>query len=84
MGMIKNMGRALAEYSGVLPKVEISGNGTVLIESHRGLIQYDTETVTVKSGMADIKIRGRGLMLEMMTDTVVKVRGTVFSVELSY
>ena len=64
--------------------MEIIGNDTVMIECHRGLTQYATETVTVRGGTADLKIRGRGLTLEMMTDTVLKIRGAVFGVELSY
>ncbi len=63
------------------PRVTITGTGKAHIENHCGLLGYTTEEVLVNGRGVMIKLRGKNLELEAMSDMELLVVGTISSVE---
>jgi sporulation protein YqfC len=65
-----------------LPKVTIVGDLGVLIQNHRGLIQYSPEKIVIGVGKGQIAILGRGLEIEEVSKEDMIVRGNLGSVQM--
>lgn len=67
---------------GSTPRVTVTGNSSVMIENHRGLIEYSRERIAVNGGKGIVSVRGDALELEAMTDSEMLISGRIFSIEL--
>ncbi|MGE5580624.1 MAG: YabP/YqfC family sporulation protein [Bacillota bacterium] len=65
-----------------LPKVTIVGDLGVLIQNHRGLIQYSPEKIVIGVGKGQIAILGRSLQIEEVSKEDMIVRGSLGSVQM--
>lgn len=65
-----------------LPLVEIAGEHRVLIENHRGVMEYGTQTIRVKVKYGHVCICGRGLELARMNRGQLVISGCVDAVQL--
>lgn len=70
-----------AETTGLL-KVTLSGRGRVLVENHRGLLEYGRDCVEIAGGQMRLRIRGDGLELRAMDREALAVTGRIVCVEL--
>jgi len=64
------------------PLIELSGQRRVLIENHRGVIQYGTNEICVKVCYGHVNISGSGLELTRMTKDQLVITGCINSVRL--
>lgn len=65
-----------------LPLIEIAGERRVLIENHRGVVEYGSETIRVKVKYGQVCICGCGLELVRMTRGQLVISGRVDAVQL--
>lgn len=65
-----------------IPLVEISGQGRVLIENHRGVCGYGGELICVRVTYGQIAVRGCDLELARMTRQQLVITGKIHSVSL--
>ena len=65
-----------------LPKVTIIGDLGVLIQNHRGLIQFSPEKIVIGVGKGQIAILGKSLEIEEVSKEDMVVRGTIGSVQM--
>jgi sporulation protein YqfC len=65
-----------------LPKVTILGSLGVLIENHRGLIQYSPQKMVIGVGRGQISISGRDLQIEEVDREDVVVKGLIETVQM--
>ena len=65
-----------------LPLVEIAGERRVLIENHRGVMEYGTQTIRVKVKYGQICVCGSGLELARMNRGQLVISGRVDAVQL--
>lgn len=65
-----------------MPRLTISGCTRVLVENHRGLLEYSGELVRIDGGRVQVKIRGDRLELECMDKSEIVITGQIFSAEL--
>lgn len=65
-----------------LSVIEIYGNKRILIEGHRGILQYHTEEISVKVSYGNILVTGNGLHLKHMTCNQLVISGKIFDVHL--
>lgn len=65
-----------------LPLIEIAGERRVLIENHRGVIEYGSQTIRVKVKYGQVCICGSGLELARMTRGQLVISGWVDAVQL--
>lgn len=64
------------------PIVEIAGDRRVLVEGHRGVIQYDSNQIGIHLSFGIVQIQGSGLELAHMTKDRLVIRGHIGSVVL--
>ncbi len=65
-----------------LPLVEIAGHRRVLVENHRGIVEYGSQAICVKVKFGQICIRGTSLELARMTKGQLIISGCIESVHL--
>ena len=62
--------------------VEIAGYQRILIENHRGVIQYSREQISVRVKFGQIIINGSGMTLAQMTGFRLVICGCIDGVTL--
>ncbi len=67
-----------------MPRVEISGGRQLLIEQHKGIIEYSPNEISVNSSKGVIRVRGEALELRAMTANQLLVSGLLFGIEFEY
>lgn len=65
-----------------LPLVEITGDRRVLIENHRGVLQYGKDKICIKVKFGQVSVHGCGLELERMTKDGLIICGRIDGVTL--
>lgn len=82
------LGRAMEKLIGpekgifVGPRITMTGDGCVLVEGHRGLMEYGAQTVSAAVPGGCVRIKGEGLMLVAMNGRELMVSGQIWAVEL--
>lgn len=71
-----------AESFSKAPRITLSGDGRVLVEGHRGLLEYGAEQVTAARAGGRIQIKGEGLNLVAMNKRELLVSGQIWAVEM--
>ena len=69
------------ELSTNIPKVTILGFEQVLIENHKGILEYQDYFIRLNTYIGIININGFNLKLEEMTSDDVIVKGKIDSVD---
>lgn len=64
------------------PRITISGGSRVLVEGHRGLLEYSGERIAAAGPGCRILIKGEGLGLVAMDRREMVVSGRLWAVEL--
>ncbi|MBR4971932.1 MAG: YabP/YqfC family sporulation protein [Oscillospiraceae bacterium] len=64
------------------PILEFCGEGRLLIENHKGVIEYGTERIGVNVGYGQIVISGEGLRLCRMQGEQLVILGQVDQIAL--
>lgn len=65
-----------------LPLIEITGQGRVLIENHRGVCCYGREEIRVRVSYGQISVCGCRLELARMSKQTVVITGRIDSISL--
>ena len=65
-----------------LPLIEIAGERRVLIENHRGVIEYGSEQICVKVKFGSLRICGQNMELAKMTGEQLVITGAIESVTI--
>lgn len=73
----------LEELATGKPRVEITGNDRVLIENHKGILEYDETIMRVKCSGCEIRITGIDLTLTALSIDELAVNGTIAAVEFT-
>lgn len=60
-----------------LPRVTLLGNLQCGVENHDGILQYSSESVTVKTGNYRICIEGTGLVITSLSAEAFYVEGKI-------
>ncbi len=66
---------------GTVPRLTVTGNGSVLIENHKGLVEYGREHIVVSGGRMLMSLRGSGLELEAMNRDEIRLKGQILSID---
>jgi sporulation protein YqfC len=64
-----------------IPKLSMTGNGNLIIENYKGIIEYDDNRVRVNTGSGIIKITGESLIIKEITSEDIMVDGDISSLE---
>lgn len=64
-----------------VPNIKIIGNSDMMIENHRGILEYTDEILRMNSGLGVIKIQGRNLEIKEVSQEDIQIHGSIESVE---
>ena len=71
-----------AETAAGAPKITVTGASRVVIENHRGLLEYSDTLIETGAGRFQVRVRGDGLLLRAMDREMLLVTGTILGVDL--
>ena len=63
-----------------LTNIEICGTREVLIENHKGILEYDDTILCVNAGRHLLTIEGQNLVISAMNDLGLRLSGTIETV----
>ena len=85
-------GNALRRLSGTLyeeneshpgvPIVELAGDSRILIENHKGVVEYGTEKISIKVPYGLLCVCGREMELAKMTKDQLVINGKIGSITI--
>lgn len=67
-----------------LPRVEILGCRQMLMENHKGILEYGDKAIDINGGQVVVKVRGDHLELRAMNASALSLEGVIFSVEFVF
>lgn len=66
-----------------LPRLVMLGNSRMVVENHRGLLEYTEETVRIKTAQdGEIRVTGKGLNLLYMVKEELGLAGRFLRIDL--
>jgi sporulation protein YqfC len=66
-----------------VPKLTMVGNGGLIIENYKGVIQYDDNKVRINTGVGVIKISGESLEIKEITSENIMIDGVITIIEFT-
>ena len=64
-----------------MPKMNLIGNNQILVENHRGIIEYTPNLIRVNSTVGVIRIQGNELNLRNIAAEDIMISGDIKSIE---
>jgi len=64
-----------------MPKLTMLGNGDLIIENYKGIIEYDQDVVRVNTTAGIIKIMGVDIYIKEITTENIMIYGKILSLE---
>lgn len=64
-----------------VPKLTMVGNGDLIIENYKGIIEYDDSRIRVNTGTGVIKITGSRMLIKEITSEDIMINGEITSLE---
>ncbi len=64
------------------PRIVLNANRGVLVENHRGVIEYDTKVVRINTKPGELRIAGENLTLVSAVKDEIVIEGKIERVEL--
>ncbi|WP_024620434.1 YabP/YqfC family sporulation protein [Metaclostridioides mangenotii] len=64
------------------PIVTITGSTFVSVENYLSIIEFEQNSIKIKTKIKTVKITGDKLSLKFITDTEIGIKGLIFGVEL--
>ena len=66
-----------------MPTVHITGNSEILIEGHKGILQYDNDIIKIAAKNMSISFLGQNLSLRTLNSENIVIQGNLQSVGFS-
>ena len=63
------------------PKLTIIGNCDVMIENYKGVVEYGSDLLRIKTGSGGVKISGTGLLIREITSEDIIISGAIHTLE---
>ena len=60
-----------------VPLLSMQGNAELMIENHRGLLQYDSDEIRVRTKTFTVQVTGRKLTIQEYRKDVLIIRGWI-------
>lgn len=65
-----------------VPEMQLVGSRQFFMTQHKGVVSYSPEVVEIDGGSMLVRLTGRELQLQAMTETEIRVAGCIGKVEL--
>ncbi len=63
------------------PRMTMVGNRDIMIENHKGILEFGCERVRINTGTGTVKISGSGLLIKEITSEDIIISGSIDSIE---
>jgi sporulation protein YqfC len=67
-----------------LPHLEIAGCRRLLLENHKGILEYSDRQIDINGGQVIVRIKGKDLDLRAMNANELSLEGLIFGVEFVF
>lgn len=64
-----------------LPKLTMVGNGDMMIENYKSVMEYGSARIRVNTGLGVVKITGTGLLIKEITSEDIIISGEIHTLE---
>lgn len=64
-----------------LPKITLVGSIQLYIENHKGIIEYNKESIRINSKAGVIKIIGKNMVIKNIVSEEVSITGEIINIE---
>ena len=88
-GEMKNLEYFLAHFLELpkelvmgLPRITVLGDIQLVVENHRGIIEYTTEKVRIGTSIGELRVAGTDLALRTIFPEEIAVDGKIRSIEM--
>jgi len=72
----------LCDLTGQAARITSIGNRSLLVENHRGIMEFSSERIILATGCGNVSVEGDGLMLSEVRKDALIIRGEVRHVQL--
>lgn len=66
-----------------LPRITVVGDAQVVIENHRGVIEYSRQKVRINTTLGELLVAGAGLVIANILTEQIVIEGKVAKLEFS-
>ena len=67
-----------------MPRLTITGCRRILVENHRGILEYGENEIHIHGGRVIIKLRGVDLTLRSMSDSELLITGQILGIDFDF
>lgn len=64
------------------PRISLSGNRNLVIQNHRGVIEYDSSIARINTKLGELLVNGENLVLVCALQEEIVIEGKIKKVEL--
>lgn len=64
-----------------MPKLTMLGNGDLIIENYKGIVEYDEDILRVNTTSGIIKVKGTDVYIKEITSDSIMIFGNILSLE---
>ncbi|AZR73158.1 sporulation protein YqfC [Anoxybacter fermentans] len=65
-----------------LPLIMMVGGKSLILENHRGVLEYGRERIRIRLQKGEILLIGRNLVIESISDEEIQIRGEITGLSL--
>ena len=64
-----------------MPKLTVTGNRRLHVETHRGLLEYDPSLIIINGGAMILTIRGLNMDISAMSAEEILINGLIYGID---
>lgn len=72
----------LCDLTGRTARITSMGNRTLLVENHRGVMEFGEERIVLATGCGSVTVEGAGLALSQLRRDALIIEGEIANVQL--
>ncbi len=62
-----------------IPVIKMIGDSEILIENHKGILEYKLSILRIKSDLGEISLEGRNIEIKDISDEIIFITGKIDS-----
>lgn len=66
-----------------MPVIKVIGDREVIVENHKGILEYTSSTVKLKSVLGELIVTGKGFQIKDISEDNIFISGTVTSLNFN-
>jgi len=66
-----------------LPRITITGNVQMIVENHRGIVEFNPSFIRLRTGTGELRIRGENLKIAWALREEIVIDGRILGLELA-